>query len=255
MKKEGKRNVMDEKSCDKTKVHRFGSLAGLRQTSLSSFRYPFIILFLVFLISSCAPRYAAIPPSYTGVSLDEAFTVLKKVSTIDALLSVDYDKGDGGSMSGDAHLTVSGNKLDLRIYYLGFLAAEVSEQDGIIKSKPKLDRSKGVLLVDGLRGSLFWWDIRDYTVTERDNLYVLKNSFKEVAINRETLLPVRQTIELENGDRLEISYESPARVEKEETAGGEAVADAYEPLWYQSEMKIAYRGHTVKVRVKSYSTL
>ncbi|MFA5354922.1 MAG: hypothetical protein WC291_11890 [Thermodesulfovibrionales bacterium] len=213
------------------------------------------VLLLLLAVSSCAPRYVG-TPSYKGVSLDEALAAMKKISTIDAVLAVEYEKGDGGGMSGDAHLTVTQEKLDLRIYYLGFLAGEVSEEGGIIKSKPRLDRNKGTLLVDGLRNSLFWWEISDYAVSERDNLYVLKNSFREVAIDRETLLPVRQTIELENGDRLEISYESPARVEKEETAeGGESVTDAYEPLWYQSEMNIAYRGHTVKVRVKSYSTL
>ncbi|NTU42918.1 MAG: hypothetical protein HGA78_07660, partial [Nitrospirales bacterium] len=175
-------------------------------------------------------------------------------STIDALLSVDYDKPDGASMSGDAHLTVSGDKLDLRIYYLGFLAAEVSEEGGIIKSKPKLDKSKGVLLVDGLRGSLFWWDIRDYTLTEEENLYVLKNSFREVSIDRSTLLPVRQTIELENGGHLEISYEEPAQVEKEGEEGKEGDA-AYSPLWYQSRMKIVYRGHSITVKIKSYSQI
>src|SRR5208283_2735972 len=124
----------------------------------------------VLALASCAPKYAEKP--YREItSLSEVLAKMNTVQSIEAVLSIDYEKNDA-IMSGDAHLNLSPAALDLRIYYLGFLAGEVKEDNGVIKGKPKLDKYKSTFLVDGLRNSFLWWTISDYTIQENRDNYV-----------------------------------------------------------------------------------
>ncbi|MBI3591881.1 MAG: hypothetical protein HY099_00050 [Nitrospirae bacterium] len=152
-------------------------------------------------------------------------------------------------MSGDAFLNLSDTNLNLRIYYLGFLAGEVKEDNGVIQSKPRIDRIKSIILVEGLKNSFFWWNIKDYIIQENEDMYVLKNFNRKILISKETLLPVRQTIELDNGEELNISYDTPAKNNTEETKN---IPDPW-IQWYQSRLSIKFKNHLVKVKVKSYS--
>lgn len=213
---------------------------------------------------SCAPKHVALP-SYEGVPIESALSELRRITSIETVLSVEYAKSDG-MMTGDASLRLSENDLDLRLYYLGFLAGEIKEHDGIIQSKPTIDGNKKALLVEGLKNGFLWWNIKDYRVEEREDLFVLRNSYREIVINKKTLLPVRQTVELENGDRLTITYDSPVKAEGEKTGDQEdektevntssttqSGTFTLSELWYPSQITIELRKYLVKVKVKSYS--
>ncbi len=152
-------------------------------------------------------------------------------------------------MSGDAFLNLSGDTLDLRIYYLGFLAGEVKEENGVISSKPKLDKYKKVVLADGLKNSFMWWTITDYTIQETEDAYVLRNFNRTLTIGKKDLLPLQQTIELDSGEELNISYDAPLQI-KPET--GQKIPEP-EIAWYQSRLSIRYRNQEIRVKVKSYS--
>ena len=212
---------------------------------------------LLFLVS-CAPRQA-VAPSYEG-NLNDLLSKLNDTKTIEAVLAIDYEKNDS-TMSGDASLNISDNSLLLRIYYLGFLAGEVKENNGIIQSKPRLDKNKSIILVDGLKYSFFWWNIKNYLLDEREGLFVLRNSYRKLYIDKKTLLPVKQTIELHDGEELNIFYDTPAKTvagdqlpETAEKAENPSPVTSHQslPLWYQSNLKIEFRNHAVKIKVKSY---
>ena len=196
---------------------------------------------------SCAPKHVEMP-SYEKVSLNEALAELKKTTTIDAVLSVEYEKDDI-MMSGDAALMLSENKLDLKLYYLGFLYGEVKEENGVVKSKPLLNRNKSILLVEGLKNSFFWWNIKDYTISEKEDMNELKNSTRQILISKKTMLPVQQIIKINNTDELKISYDSPAKIKTDEANSPNP------PLsqWYQSHLKIEFKKYLVRIEVKSYS--
>ncbi|MBF0559709.1 MAG: hypothetical protein HQL08_13125 [Nitrospirae bacterium] len=202
---------------------------------------------LSLLVLSCAPKYAE-RPSREGLSLSEMLSRMNSIQSIEAVLSINYEKNDA-AMSGDAALNLSGDALNLRLYYLGFLAGEIKENNGIISSKPKIDKYKSIVLVDGLKNSFMWWTISDYTIQEREDSYVLKNSSREVIIGKKDLLPVKQTVEFENGEELNITYDTPAHSRPETN---QYVTDP-ETGWYQSRLSIRYRNHLVNVKVKSYS--
>jgi hypothetical protein len=203
---------------------------------------------LLLLISCAAPKLAE-KPSHRGTSLNDALSQYRKISSISTVVGLDYEKNDV-IMSGDASLSVSPDKLSLRIYYLGFLQGEVYEENGKIKSKPKLDKNKSLILVEGLKSSLFWWNITDYTVTETADAYELRNGYRRVVVNKESLLPVEQTIELENGDTIAISYDTPSRIISED---GKETPDNSPLSWYQSRVRIQLKNYIVRINVKSYS--
>jgi|SRR5208283_632530 len=235
--------------------------SGRRKFDLS--RRILFLVFLVLLTVSCAAKHVELP-SYEGISLENAMSQLGKISSIEAGLAIEYEKNEA-SLSGDAFLTVSRDTLNLRIYYLGFLAGEVVEDHGAIRSKPKLDRNKSIMLVEGLKNSIFWWNIEDYTVRDKEGRYVLTNAFRQIVVNKKTLLPEEQTLELDSGETLSISYDSPVKYvrekgqddEQKDKSGIDAVSrpnsfQTFE-LWFPSHLTMQYKNHTVKITVKSFS--
>lgn len=205
-------------------------------------------LFCLLLTVSCAPKHVEMP-SVEGISLNDILPALQDIKAIEATISVVYKKQDS-SMSGDAILKVSDDSLDFRIYYLGFLAGEIQEDKGIIKSNPRLDRNKSTILVDGLKNSFFWWNIQDYSIHESEDMYILRNSYRKIIISKDTLLPVQQTIELYNGEKLNIFYDLPQRADADSSFLTSSI-----PLWYPSHLKIEFRDQIVMIRVQSYSAL
>lgn len=220
-----------------------------RQPALSGSSALFCILSSVvcMLVLSCAPRKEIVIPTHEGVKLEQAMNDLRQVKILDATLSVDYEKSDT-IMSGDAALTLSADELSMRIYYLGFLAGEIKEENGEIRSRPKLDKNRSAMLVTGLRNGFFWWDIKDYSITEDQDQYVLKNSDREILVSKKLLLPSQQVLRLPNNDELIITYDTPEQIEEADRKPGT-------PAWmhyYQSQMKIELKRSLVKVKVKSY---
>lgn len=208
-------------------------------------------IFCILLLSSCAPKIVE-RPAPARITLNDLLARLNTIQSVEAVLAIDYEKGDS-VMSGDGFLNVSDDSLNLRIYYLGFLAGEVNEEHGVVKSKPKLDKNKSAILIDGLKNSFLWWNIKDYTVQERDDTYVLKNYSRTIVLSKETLLPVQQTIELDNGNQLNIHYEEPVKnIPKSEIKAPQPQQDTLVP-WYQSRLTIQLKKHLVKVKVKSYT--
>ena len=203
----------------------------------------------LFVLASCAaPRHAE-TLSFKGLTLDAALAQYRTISSINSVLGIEYEKNDT-IMSGDASLSASPDKLSLRIYYLGFLQGEVYEENGIIKSKPKLDKNKSALLVEGLKSGLFWWNITDYDTFETVTSYELRNANRKVIIDKQSLLPIEQTIYFENGDKLIIAYEMPSRIAPED---GKEISDNSPLSWYQSRIKMQLKNYVVRVNFKSYS--
>lgn len=236
-----------------TGVMEYWSVGVFAHLVKSLLHYSITPVLLLLLIASCAPKHVELP-FYEGIPIENALSELKNIQSIEAVLSVEYEKNDS-SMSGDASLNLSENRLNLRLYYLGFLAGEVIEDSGIIKSKPKLDRNKSTILVDGLKNSFFWWNIKDYTLQEKEDTYVLKNSYRKILISKKTLLPVQQTIELNDGEELRIFYDIPAKSNNENTdkINQQNKPSNSKPVWYNSRLKIEFKNYIVKIKVKSYS--
>ena len=191
---------------------------------------------LIFLFS-CAPKQVEIP-SYEGIDIREVLSAKNAISSIDTTFSIIYEKDDS-EMRGEGVLNISKNgDLNLRIYSFGFLVLNVVSENGVIKSTPRIDRNKSELLTRGLRDCLFWWDIQDYEVDEKDSMYVLKNFSREVWLDKKTVLPIRQLVALESGKELHISYGDMQKM-------GD--------VWYPSKITIELSQYSVKLKIKDMS--
>ena len=187
---------------------------------------------------SCASKRIELP-DYEGADIKKIITERSSIKGVNATFHVEFEKTDS-TIAGDAALTLTERTLDLRIYSMGFLMAEIKETDGIIKSAPPSDRNKNIILVEGLRSSMLWWLIKDYEIEEQNGNYHIRNSSRKIVIDKKTMLPVSQTIELDSGKELRISYEEPAN------SNG---------FWYPSRMKIELSKYVVKLQIKSISSI
>ncbi|MBI1810373.1 MAG: hypothetical protein HYR78_00265 [Nitrospirae bacterium] len=188
------------------------------------------------LLTSCTAKRVELP-DYEGADIKKIITERSSVKGVNATFHIEFEKNDS-TIAGDAALTLTERTLDLRIYSMGFLMAEIKETDGIIKSTPPSDRNKNIILVEGLRSSILWWLIKDYEIEEQNSNYHIRNSSRRIVIDKKSMLPVSQTIELDNGKELRISYDEPAN------SNG---------FWYPSKMKIELSKYVVKLQIKSIS--
>ena len=190
------------------------------------------------LLTSCSTKRVELP-NYEGSDIKKTIAERSDIKSVAATFYVEFEKDDS-IITGDAALELTDETLDLRIYSLGFLVAELTEANGIIKSEPELSRNKKIILVDGLRNSILWWMIKDYSIEEQNGIYQLKNSWQSIAIDKKTMLPTHQTIELDNGRELRIFYEGPV-------SNGN--------FWYPSKIRIELSRYTVKLQIKTISFL
>ena len=181
----------------------------------------FFINTIILLCSCAAPEVQV--PTYEDMDVGEALSMKEHISAIEAEFSITFYRGDS-KRSGDGILTISKDgALNLRVYSLGFLAFELTSQDGIIKSDPVLDRTKREILTYGLRDCLFWWDIRDYEIDEQEDMYLIRSYPRKLWVDRKTMLPVQQSVQLEDDRELWFYYEEPQKM-------GD--------VWYPSKIRI-----------------
>jgi len=176
----------------------------------------------IIILCSCAVPEVQVP-TYEDMDVGEALYMKERISAIEAEFAITFYRDDS-KRSGDGILTISKDgDLNLRVYSLGFLAFELTSQDGIIKSVPVLDRTKREILTYGLRDCLFWWDIRDYEVDEQEDMYLLRSYLRKLWVDRKTMLPVQQSVQLEDDRELWFYYEEPQKM-------GD--------VWYPSKIRI-----------------
>ncbi len=196
---------------------------------------PLSLSIILFLFSCTVKRIEM--PAYEGVDVREIIAGRSSIKSVEATFSIEFEKDDS-TMTGDAVIELTDEVLSLRVYSLGFLAAEVTAENGVIKSNPRLDTNKSAILVDGLTNSFLWWTIKNYEIEEKNGMYQLRNSSRKLLIDKKTMLPRQQTIELDNGRELNVFYEEPAN-------SGE--------FWYPSKMRIELSRYAVTLKIKTIS--
>jgi len=196
----------------------------------------FLLSTVLFFFSCATPRVEM--PVYEGIDVRDALYSRNSISVIDTAFSITFEKDDT-EIRGDGVLNIAQNgNLSMRVYSFGFLVFEITSENGIIKSAPTIDRNKSTIFTYGLRDCLFWWDLKDFDISEKDGNYLLRNLSRKVWIDGKTLFPLRQIISLEDGRELDVSYENP------EKAGD---------IWYPSKIRIALSRYSVTLKIKDIS--
>jgi hypothetical protein len=189
------------------------------------------------LLAACAPRRIEIP-SYEGRDFREVISGMQGIREIETRMSILFEKVDAETTGEGALDILRNGDMSLRIYSLGFLAMELTSREGRVKSTPHLDKNKTMILTKGLRDCLYWWDIKDFTLSEDGDDYLLRSRERELWVDRKTFLPRKQIIRFDADRELVIYYESPARAND---------------VWYQAKIRIELSRYRVTLTLKDIS--
>lgn len=177
-------------------------------------------------------------PVYESLDLMEELTKRNSIMSIESTFSIDF-KRDGNSIKGDAVLRLTRDAFDLQVYSSGFLVADINSVNNVTRSSPDMDRNRLLMLIDGIRHSFFWWSIKNYEVKDMHDKYIVYNSWKKLFIDKNTITPEKQIVELEDGRQLEVFYGNPVM---------------FDDTWFPSEMRIELSGRSVKLKIEAVST-
>jgi hypothetical protein len=187
----------------------------------------------ILLFVACAKRVQA--PVYDEPNVKAFLSLNDSIKAIETRFSLRLENGDT-QIGGDGILKItSRGDLYMRIYSFGFLAFEIISENGLIRSNPMIDRYKEVIFTQGLRDCLFWWNIIDFEIEEKKDIFILKNRTRTVWLDRKTLMPKKQTVSLYNGSVFNIVYKNP---------------EQFGNIWYPSDMKIEALDYSVTLKVK-----
>ena len=210
---------------------------GIRTGCALSLSASFILCaVLSLLFTSCATKKLEIP-TYEGVDPKVILEEREHIKMLESTFSIEFEK-EGSVMKGEGALRLTPDSLDLQVYSFGFLVAEVSSNSTATSSNPPIDRNKLSLLVEGLRNSFFWWSVKNPDIRDDHGTYRVSNSWKKVFIDKKTMMPLRQTIELDEGRQLDVKYEGPAFLDG---------------VWFPSKMRIALSHQSVNLTIETLS--
>jgi len=208
---------------------------GIRKVCTLFLPVPFILCAVFSLLfMSCATKKLEIP-TYEGVDPKAVLAAREHIKELESTFSIEFER-EGSVMKGEGALKLTPDSLDLQVYSLGFLVAEVSSNGMVTSCNPPIDRNKLSLLVDGLRNSFFWWSVKNPDIRDDHDRYRVSNSWKKVFIDKKTMMPLSQTIELDEGRHLDVLYEEPAFMNG---------------VWFPSKMKIALSHQSVNLRIET----
>jgi len=183
----------------------------------------FLISCILFLCSCTAKRVEL--PVYEGIDVREALSSKNNISSVDSTFSITFEKDDS-EIRGDGVVNMARNgNMTMRIYSFGFLAFELTSENPII-------------LTYGLRDCIFWWDMEDFEIEEKEDYFIISNLTRTLWLDRKTMFPKKQIISLEENRQLNIYYENP------EKAGD---------IWYPSRIRIELSKYAVTLKIKDIS--
>lgn len=208
----------------------------LKQYCLNKPIFLVTLFFIVFLLLSCATRRIEI--QYYEGSLDDRLRDLRDIKSIKSTFSIEFDRGDGVTIRGDGILNLTEEALDLQVYSMGFLIAEVNADQSGIRSNPVISKNRLIMIIDGLRNSFFWWDLKESSTKDEGDCLMLANSWKRLIMDKKTMLPLRMTMETEDGRQLEVSYYEPTYING---------------LVFPSRIRIEFSKYAVNLKIKDIS--
>jgi hypothetical protein len=188
------------------------------------------------LLMSCATKKIEIPV-YEGVDPREFLAEKENIRSLESTFHIEFER-DGNLMKGDAVLRLTPDSLDLQVYSLGFLVGEVTSNGTVMRSDPPLERNKLLILIDGIRNSFFWWSLKNAGIRDNHDTYRVSNSWRRLFLNKKTMMPEKQIIDLEGGKELVVNYEDP---------------DLIDGIWFPSRMRIALSNQSVNLKIKTLS--
>lgn len=192
---------------------------------------------LLFLIFGCVQKPVVFKEFYAE-NIDEFIKKMQLYTEIESSLSLIYE-GKNSVLNGDASLKISKNELLLRLYYMGFPAGELYEENGEVSSNLLIEKDRIKQITAGLRKGFMWWD-GNFVVEEASDEYILKEKERErvVFLTKEGFIPLRQTLKIDN-QNVVINYGNYQKIQ---------VGDNLVLL--PTEIVVNYKNRTLKMKIE-----
>ena len=195
---------------------------------------------ILFIFIACAPKPKLLPPPlYEDIELSLEEIILKAGSGLDsmkAISDITVEKNDKHfSTFSASSLIKKPDWVHMRVYQLGMLVKDFVIKDNQLyilsgKKDPNLKN-----LGKEMHNAIFWWeDIKNGSITIKNDKYIIRSLHKDLRLDRDTLLPLTQTIASDQGLIL-MKYEEP-----KETDG----------YWYNSIIGINLNEFKITVKLK-----
>lgn len=169
----------------------------------------------IFLFFGCAEKRPVTVKEFYAQDLQDFLNRMKIYSAIEGVLNLQYE-AKNSSLNGDASLRVSKDELLLRVYYMGFPAGELYEENGEVTSNLLIEKDRLKQLAISIRKGFLWWD-GDFSIEEDGTQYILKdkNIDRIIFLNKEGFMPLQQKLTVE-GQTILINYDNYSKIQTED---------------------------------------
>lgn len=174
-----------------------------------------VVSLITFLFFGCAEKKPVFVKEFYAENLEDFINKIKIYNTVDGVLNIQYETKNT-VLNGDASLKISKNELLLRVYYMGFPAGEIYEENGRVTSNLLIEKDRLKQIVTGIRKGFIWWD-GDFLIVENSDEFILKekNDERVVVLSKSGFMPVRQTLNVE-GQNVLITYNEHTKIYTED---------------------------------------
>ncbi len=198
-----------------------------------------VISLLCALLFACAERKPIVVEEFKAESLQEFIEEMQKYSYIEGILNLQYETKNS-QLNGEASLRISKKELLLRVYYLGFPAGEIYEEDGSVSSNLIIEKDRLNELAKGIRKGFIWWQ-GDFSIEENSDDYILKDRQNDrvLILKKVGFMPVSQILNVD-GQKIIITYHEYGKIQTED---GKSINI---PL----NMEVNYKNRTLKIKIE-----
>ncbi|MBF0320270.1 MAG: hypothetical protein HQL01_10770 [Nitrospirae bacterium] len=181
-----------------------------------------LLIFSVFILMvSCTVQVSLRkqgPPEKQEYPEDEVLTLpvllerLRGIAEIKGSASVEI-KTTEKNLSGDAVIRITPNDFEVRMYSMGFPAAQFSLIDGIFYSNPKFKGEEERTMVNCIMEGIFWWRAKNMKATDTGSEIYLKRPGQIVVLDNDTFKPIEHAMALPMGESLHIAYKKVKKID------------------------------------------
>lgn len=174
----------------------------------------FLISITTLFLFACAENKPVSIKEFHAENIQDFLIKMRVYSSVEGVLSIQYEGKN--TLQGDASLKISNNQLLLRVYYLGFPAGEIYEENGESSSNLPIEKERIKQLSTSIRKGFLWWQ-GDFSIEENSESYILKepDSKRIIIIDKVEFKPLRQFLNIE-GNNILITYDNYSKIQTED---------------------------------------
>ncbi|MDI6865556.1 MULTISPECIES: hypothetical protein [Thermodesulfovibrio] len=192
---------------------------------------------IIFLFWGCAEKKPITVKEFYAENIADFIKKMQIYDSLEGVLNLQYETKNS-VLNGDASLRISKNELLLRVYYMGFPAGEIYEENGEVSSNLLIEKDRLKQLAIGIRKGFIWWN-GNFTVSEDSENFFLKDGERIIILKKDGFMPLKQTLTVDNQTIL-IIYNEYKKIQTEDGT----------TLNMPSSISVYYKNRTLKIKIE-----